>query len=236
MKISHLYDEIYIHLQKELPRECCGIIAKKNEEIKYFPCNNLAKSNQDFILDPEDLVIIEDSDYEPIVIVHSHPYTNILPSETDRVSIEQTQLTWLIMDGQKNVGIYNPTGYIPPLEGRVFHYGVIDCYTLIKDYYKLTFNIEISDFERYTENWWNDYGTNFEEYYTKEGFIPFDISSIKEHDLLVMCIGSPHPNHYGIYLGNSTMLHHAAGRLSCKEKVTKYYNSIRYVLRRKELV
>lgn len=235
-KVSHLYTKIIEHMEVSKPYECCGIIAKK-DSVEYFPCKNLSTRVEDFIIDPEDLASIEDRGYEILVVVHSHPSTNSKPSQSDLVSIEQTELPWLIVDGHGNIEIFYPTGYIAPLEGRLFHYGIVDCFTLIRDYYKVNFNIYIKDFERYGVQWWEDYGDSFEELFSNEGFIQVPIENIKENDLLVMALGSSIPNHYAIYMGGNKIIHHAIGRLSCIESISQgYYSSIKYVLRRKELL
>lgn len=229
-KIKHLYTEIFEHLQASLPKEACGVITTSG----YIKCNNLDTTNDNFILDPEDLMRIEDSGEDILYIVHTHPYTSCIPSETDLKGIELSNLPWIIMDAKQNVSINIPNNQKLPLIGRIFEYGITDCYTLVVDYYREKFNIDVEDFDRLSLDWWKDYGTTYTELYTRAGFNL--VNEIKEHDLLVMAMNSDEPNHYAIYLGNNNILHHAVNRLSCIEPISQgYYKSIKLILRRKEL-
>jgi proteasome lid subunit RPN8/RPN11 len=235
IKTKDLYKEIFEHLQASLPKEACGVIASSKIGYEYIRCTNISDSNDNFIIDPEEFANIEDLGKEIKYIVHTHPYTDCQPSIADLDGIEFSQLPWLIMDATKNVSITNPKGKNIELEGRIFEYGKQDCYTLVVDYYQQKFNILVEDFERKSSEWWNDYSENYTELYTRAGFILE--KEVKEHDLLVMALNSSYPNHYAIYVGNNKILHHAVNRLSCIEPINKgYYDSIKYILRRKELI
>ena len=235
MKVTYLYDKIYKHLQECLPREACGIIGKKDNIVDYYPCTNIAEEEYNFIIDPEEVAYLEDTGVEFLYIVHTHPITSCEPSLTDLEGLKEHNIPWLIMDASKNVSITTPEQYASVLEGRLFKYGTLDCYTLSRDYYKNKYNLDVKDFPRLTETWWQDYGENFEEVYTSAGFIR--VYDIKPDDLLVFNLNSPYPNHFAIYLGNNNILHHAVNRFSCIEPINRQYTSnISYILRKKELV
>ena len=41
-------EQIYEHLDREYPREGCGVIVLENNEHKWYPVTNIAKSDDDF--------------------------------------------------------------------------------------------------------------------------------------------------------------------------------------------
>ena len=78
-----LKEQIFSHLNREYPREGCGVIVLENEKHKWYPVTNIAKSDDDFIFDPIEYMKINLKS-KPLAIVHSHPDSSSEPSEVDR--------------------------------------------------------------------------------------------------------------------------------------------------------
>jgi proteasome lid subunit RPN8/RPN11 len=104
--------------------------------VAYIACTNAATDPADaFVLDPRDYAAAADEG-TVLAIVHSHPNASAHPSMADRVMCERSGLPWLIMGWPSGVMTRTePVGWRAPLVGREFHHGVLDCYTLIQDYY-----------------------------------------------------------------------------------------------------
>lgn len=216
------------HAAKCAPRECCGLIVIHKGRQRYMPCDNVAEGRDPdrFVIAPEQYAAIEDSG-EIVAIAHSHVFIPPIPSQADLVGCEVSNLPWLIVNHP--VGDYqiiSPNGYKAPLIGREFTHGVLDCYTIIRDYYKDVVGHEIPDFDR-PDDWW-DKGLNlYEENFEKAGFTTVPFESIKEHDVILMSIGnSGRTNHGGVYVGDGKMLHHATGRLSSRDPYGGYWAHI----------
>lgn len=99
--------------------------------------------------------------------------------------------------------------------GRQFVYGVTDCYTLFRDFYKDELGIELPNFARY-EGWWNDGLNLYADNMPKHGFylLPQGEELIYG-DVILVCLCSPVPSHSAIYIGENKILHHVQDHLSC---------------------
>ena len=215
--------EALLHAKKEDPKESVGVLLNIKGKEKYFPCRNLSmNSNQCFILDPEDYVKADNLG-EIIAIVHSHPITPPEPSEADRVSCEHSNLKWYIVNPKTETwGYCEPCGFKPPLRGRQWVWGLQDCYSLVRDWYKQEKNIELRDWTRPTTPEEFLLNPMFEQCAWRTGFRELrSDEKLINGDLLFMSIGSPGLNHVAIFL-DGDVLHHLADRLSCKEPYSEW--------------
>ena len=211
------------HAKEQDPRESVGVLIVIKGKEQYYPCNNLSTySQQCFILDPEDYVKA-DALGEITAIVHSHPVTPPSPSQADKVSCEQSGLKWHIVNPKTEMwGYCEPTGYKPPLIGRQWVWGVTDCWSLVRDYYKEQHNIQLLDYERPTTP--QDFLDNplFEQYAERTGFVELNKDEkLQKGDVLLMSILHPTLNHVAIFLGDE-ILHHLADRLSTREPYNEW--------------
>jgi len=211
------------HAKEQDPKESVGVLIVIKGKEQYYPCNNLSTySQQCFILDPEDYVKA-DALGEITAIVHSHPVTPPSPSQADKVSCEQSGLKWHIVNPKTETwGYCEPTGYKPPLIGRQWVWGVTDCWSLVRDYYKEQHNIQLLDYQRPITP--QDFLDNplFEQYAERTGFKELNKDEkLQKGDVLLMSILHPTLNHVAIFLGDE-ILHHLADRLSTREPYNEW--------------
>lgn len=246
---------IEAHALAEYPRECCGlIVASGGRRDKYVPCRNVAATaNEHFILHPGDYAEAEDKYGPPVALVHSHPDAEAAPSDADRVACEEMAIPWLIVsvregaiDGQH---LLQPEGWQAPLLGRPFYHGILDCYTLLRDFYKRELSIELADYPR-GDSWWTMGENLYVDNYQREGFRQLrQGEAIQYGDIVFMALKSDVPNHAGVFLGDvqlkeqpflhkvpDAMLHHLYGRLSERVVYGGYWAEVtRMVIRHKEM-
>lgn len=207
------------------PRESCGVIVGK----KYIACQNIASDDAQFEICPRD--IVKASKLGKIkAYVHSHPDGSVLPSMPDRVQMNLHGLPWVITNGSE-VAIHKPDGYQAPLVGREYHHGLMDCYSLVKDYYQRELGITLNDYER-TDEWWTDAKSKplYVDNFKKEGFV--EVDTIQKHDIILARLGrTAHVNHALVFIGDGQLksehiedvigdclvLHHPYGRDSIRE-------------------
>ena len=213
------------HANRDYPREACGVIIGK----EYIPCKNIAADDTQFEICPYDLVGAE-KEGKIKAYVHSHPDGATTPSQPDRVQMNLHGLPWVITNGH-DVALHNPDDYQAPLLGREYHHGLLDCYSLVKDYYQRELGITLNDYER-QDCWWEDAKSKplYVDNFKKEGFV--EVDTIQNHDLILCRLGrTEHINHALVFIGDGTLksertedvigdclvLHHPYGRDSIRE-------------------
>ena len=212
-----------VHAKDQDPKESCGLLLNINGKEKYFPCRNLSMTAfQCFIIDPEDY-IKADNTGDIIAVVHSHPVTPPVPSQSDKVACEQSGLVWHIVNPKtESWGYLEPTGYKAPILGREWAWGVTDCYTLVRDWYKEKLDIDLINWQRPTTL--EDFNKEpmFEKCAEETGFRELrPDEKLIDGDLLFMSIFSNNLNHVAIFI-DGDVLHHLADRLSCIEPYSEW--------------
>ncbi len=216
-----LYAQAYAHLAAQHPAEGCGLLVRRGRRTVYWPCRNAAALHQAqdrFVVHPEDWAAAEDAG-TVLAVVHSHPDDDAHPSEADRWLCHASGLPWFIVAVPGPA--WQPLWPEPlPLLERQFVHGVVDCYTLVRDYYARELGIELPDFER-ADDWWNHGGDLYRQNFGAAGFAAVE-GEPRLHDVLLMQVAARVPNHAAVWVGSDPampgtaprILHHLYGRLS----------------------
>ena len=219
-----LHAAMLLHAEQAAPRECCGLVVRSavGAAPAYWPCRNLSPGTEPdrFELDPADYAAAEEAG-EVLAVVHSHPNASANPSMADRVQCEKSGLPWLVIGWPSGVvKLLQPSGWQAPYKGREFHHGMIDCYTLIQDWFRRELAVVLPDFDR-ADGWWEadperpGYTRQdlYMRHFAEAGFVRV-FGEPQRHDGLLMQVKADVANHGAVYLGDGTMLHHLHGRLS----------------------
>lgn len=217
--IELVQHDIERHALDEYPREACGVIVRDVLGAhRYLRCNNVAPHalNRDaFEIDPRDLAQAEEIG-EICAVVHSHPDASATPSATDRRACAMSGLAWYVI-AVPGLQITRVPPTDLPLVGRQFEHGLVDCYTLVQDYYWQECRIKLPDFER-ADQWWTKGQDLYVANFAAAGFVSLPLaSSMYRGDALLMHVGSRVTNHAAVYVGDGVILHHLYGRLSGRD-------------------
>lgn len=218
------------HANQDAPREACGLIIIRKGKQVYWPCKNLAVKSDNFVLDPEDYAEADEAG-DIVAVFHSHPNASCKPSEADLVACEESGLPWFIVGlPSEQWHSMEPSGYEAPLVGRKWSHGVLDCYSIIRDYYKREVGIELYDFER-RDDWWHNGQNLYEENFASQGFKEITVDELQPGDVILMQVQSKVTNHGAIYLGDNVILHHIHGRLSTRDVFGGYWlkNAVKFL-------
>lgn len=101
------------------------------------------------------------------------------------------------------------------LIGREYIGGRVDCYGLVRDFYKDVFNIDLPNYAR-PKDWWNLKLDLYTERYYKNGFRLIDVhpSEYQFGDVFLISYRSEVPNHAAVLVEKGKILHHFTNRLS----------------------
>jgi hypothetical protein len=212
------------HALAEAPREACGLVVVIKGRERYWPCKNLAPEQDFFVLDPQDYAKAEDAG-EIVAVFHSHPKSPAQPSQADLMACEKSGLKWHICNpGTEMWCEFSPTGYKASLIGREWVWGVSDCWTLVRDWYKETWDIDLKDWTRPMSMLDFHEAPMFADCFQKTGFVDLGLEQPEYGDGILMQLdGSPGLNHMAVYVGDQMILHHLRGRLSSRDVWGGYY-------------
>ncbi len=215
-------EEIEEQFKKYYPREGCGVLAVSKGEMKWFPCDNVATDQNDFIIDSRQYLDIAKR-YDIVGIVHSHPDSSCEPSEADIKACNAIGKPYYIFSyPEMELHLLEPQRDTKPLYGRDYEFGATDCFEAMRDYLQ-TQNIEIPARAAFEDDWW-ERGL---DYFTDEVIKDYGYSRVEgnmqENDVLIFTVRSVVGNHCGVYLGDDLFYHHAENRLSCRENLYPFW-------------
>lgn len=109
-------NEIFRHLNGNLPHEACGLIAGDNHRSqRIFPISNLLNNPTRFEMHPQEQVSamlkIHDSGWQILAIYHSHPTGPLSPSAVDLAQNTHPDTIHLILSCQSGDWAYRAYMY-----------------------------------------------------------------------------------------------------------------------------
>lgn len=159
------------------------------------------------------------------LIWHSHPNGRPMASDDDKTIAEGWGIPIAIYATPADSwDIYEPCGWVAPLTGRIFVYGILDCWQLVRDCFKKDKGIDLPRFNA-PFGWWlheRDNSGHIVKHAPElmldnveaGGFVPVEARHIKPYDVVLMRVVDGAVSHCGVYLGDGHMLHHFMGHHS----------------------
>lgn len=95
--------------------------------------------------------------------------------------------------------------------GRQFRFGITDCYTIVRDFYKDEYNIRLRNYARYDKFWEDE--SLYLKFFKNEGFYLAD-DELRFGDVILIAFGAKVACHAAVYLGERKILHHVQNRFS----------------------
>lgn len=204
------------HAESEFPREACGLVIIQRGRQVYVPCRNLSLVGDQFIIHPNDYAAADERG-EIVAVVHSHPNLPPAPSQADRSACSASGLVWHIVSLPSGEWArIEPDGYKAPLVGREWAFGVLDCYSIIRDWYAENRGVELPDYHR-VDDFWKRGENLYMDNFRHAGFYEIPVNDLVAGDVILMTNGSAMPTHGAVYLGDGMILHHVQNRLSSRE-------------------
>ena len=216
-----MIEEIEKHFEKEYPREGCGVIGIVKGKKKWFPCANLASTNENFVMSSLEYINIKKR-ADVFAIVHSHPDATNEPSQHDIDCCNALGIPYYIFSyPEMELNIIEPKTKAYPLIGREYHFGKLDCFEAMRDWLAKE-GIYIPPREPFEDDWW----IRGLDYFTEENIKNWNhqkVDTLQKNDVLIFTVRNKIANHCGVYLGNDIFFHHAENRISCRENLYPFW-------------
>jgi len=208
----------------EIPlEEVCGLVVTNGTKSKLLKGSNIAQYRHlHFDMDPEVFLRVPEG-WEVIASYHSHPSGTVTPSEADRVTCEASRLPMYIVSAFNNQHFdLKPNGYRAPYERRPYVLGVLDCWSLVKDWYRWELGIDVPAFDNERQPY-----SRGESVYVRNieaaGFVDIGDMPVQHGDLMLIQVGPTGPNHAAIWLEGGRILHHVTDRVSKQDHWAGYW-------------
>jgi proteasome lid subunit RPN8/RPN11 len=220
------------HAREQYPKESCGLVVAGS----YVPCDNLADDPfQDFLISPK--VFAAYSTLTGVqAVIHSHPNGPLFPSRSDMVGQLRSAVPWAIIAlNEDQIGdpvMWGDSLPIAPIVGREFMHGVHDCYSALRDTFRLGREklkeqgvtdvwpldpVTLPEVPR-DDAWWEQPDQDLYSAGIRDnGFRVIDRSEARPGDGFLIKLRSHKFNHAGLLISNDKILHHLPGLLSRRE-------------------
>jgi proteasome lid subunit RPN8/RPN11 len=229
------------HALKEHPKESCGLIVGN----KYYRCKNVAADpTTDFRIDEKEVVTkLKRGNIK--CVIHSH--NNWAHCSAKDQAIQMASgfpfgIINIFNNRVDDVWFWGDEVEPDPMVGRKFRNGSHDCYSLVRDWYRVNRDVLLPT-KAHPLTWFRDKKDeegniirpatdmivdNIKEFGFKEVSAngPFEIG-----DVLMARDNSKVINHTAIYVGNGYMLHHMWNRLSTKVPLINWIKYVEKVAR-----
>ena len=215
------------HSLKEFPKEACGVVVNDS----YIPCKNIATDpEKNFQISAIELASIAAQHGKVQAVLHSHPMVGRSkwpaqwPSHHDMVQWLKGDIPWGIVatEGENcSPLVWMDEATIAPLEGREFVHGVWDCYSTVRDWYRVERGVTVPNFPRGME-WWDKGANHYEDNFEKAGFIEISRDELQIGDAVLMRVKSPVINHAAVVTGSNQIIHHLFHRKSGFDDFNKW--------------
>ena len=232
---SKIKKQIKAPHDKELPRECCGLIVSNRGKMICVPSKNDSFEKDFFRVNSKDYLKASNLG-EIVAVYHSHTNGNQTFSEFDKFNSISHNLTYVMYCPENNSLLqFSPSyGEFNRYIGRKFEIGNTDCYSLVRDFYESELRVSLGHYYR-DQNWKSHLEELFDKHFENEGF--FEVSSLTKYDCVLFNSGGDKPcSHIALYLGNGLILHQPARSYSRIESLTgRHLKLIKKVIRNKNV-
>lgn len=207
------------HALNRFPGPSMGLIIQD----RYLPCE----------VETIESLIMMARDRDADAIVYSKPNGGAFPDEREMLLQVEAKIPFGVIGGdQKSMDVpffWGDQAEVAPILGRPFIHGILDCYSLVRDVFRLGYDgmaeqgikwplkpVTLPDVAR-SDGWWNDGKNLYEDWLKPAGFVEITAATAKAGDGFLMKIRSDRLNHAGVLISDNEILHHLPTRLSRRE-------------------
>ena len=144
------------YAERAYPKETCGFILLHGSVVE---CENTSNEPDTFVISPQDTADYLD---DAKACWHSHAkYSGFSPA--DIKACKALNLPYAVWNCGGSEAFWLDPTQEAGLLGRPWNYGVYDCYSAVRDWYKQQLRVELGDYPRRYEGEWSKPGFVFFE-------------------------------------------------------------------------
>ena len=222
------------------PEESCGLVLWDD----YVPRPNVHPDpRRHFRMAPG---VLTGAKVKIQALVHSHPAPAAPPYPSYRDMAQQIAMDvpWVIVPVAESGAAGEPFVWgdgsrVPALLGRGYRWGVTDCYSVIRDWYRLTCGVALPAVAREWGYWQADGAVDlYLAHCEAAGFTTVAPAAAEVGDVALYTLPGMHAAHHAsVVISPGKILHHPArkpfdpARLSLTEPLARYQQYVTHVLR-----
>ena len=212
---------IRTHAEAAHPQETCGFILTDGTVVE---CENTSDQPDTFTISAQDTANYLDNAQ---ACWHSHAnYSGFSPA--DIKACKALNLPYAVWDCGGSEAFWLDPRQDAGLLGRPWNYGVYDCYSAVRDWYKQQMGVDMGDYPRQYEGEWSTRGfTYFQDNFAAEGFTHIPTGSgLMRGDVLLFKIRNQEAcNHVAVVEDPAAnqLYQHLVGRLSGLTSYSGYF-------------
>ena len=219
------------------PREeICGFIVKANDDFLLFESRNEATNEKKYFVTNAYDYLSASKAGEIVAVFHTHPNSIEKPSILDVINSENHNINYIIYSLKSDKFLeYKPCGnkFLNMFLGKSFEIGVNDCFTLVRDFFKVKYGFNIHNVYR-DKDWRKANKDLIKTEQEKSDFV--EVKDLQEDDILAFSLDKKSATHLGIYLGNNCFLHQPRNHFSKIDLVDGVFSKkLKYIFRHKKL-
>ncbi len=218
------------HAREVFPLESCGAII----DDEYVRFENMAEDKANSFLIDSPVFDLAYQNNEVQAVIHSHdndPAASIEDQEQQMALEIPFGIINLVNKSVTHMSFWGDTLPVEPLVRRHFFYGVWDCFSLVRDYFRLKHGITIENIPR-EYGFWNRGESMFEVFMNEFDVDPVSLDDIRANDVLFYNLhGTRYLNHCGVLQDNGLVLHHFENHVSQEFPITYFQQFINSAFR-----
>jgi proteasome lid subunit RPN8/RPN11 len=219
------------YAERAYPKETCGFILIDGTVIE---CQNTSNEPDTFVISAQDTADYLD---DAKACWHSHAkYSGFSPA--DIKACKALNLPYAVWNCAGSEAFWLDPSQDAGLLGRPWNYGVYDCYSAVRDWYKQQMGIEMGDYARRYEGEWSKPGfIYFEQNFAAEGFVkvPAGLDLVRGDVILMRIRNQNVCNHVAVVEDPAAnqLYQHLVGRLSGTTAYSGYFRENSYMVVRR---
>lgn len=236
---SEILNTIVKDSETHFPEESCGLVI---DDSIVYPCINCHTKDrkEHFKISNSDYLKASKIGKKITHVYHSHTSWKKEFSILDKMISEEFNIKLILYHcPDKSFLFYDPTGYQNPYIGKRFRWGINDCFSLVKLYYKNELGIDLN--EEITKRD-KDFFIKNQDFFTKEIYksvasnnnliVLNKNTELKNHDIIIFQDLNNNTFHFAVYIDDNTILHvprHEVSQISLltEERVSSIFSIVR---------